>query len=204
MLSHRMTSDHELEQAASLLLSLISNVAYQESDMTWKGLKVTATPEAVARKLLFPVTEAYLNFGEVRRARRTLDATHPSIRTTPEYLRLEHSVKDFEEAQTLGFSVRPREMPHDVRWQPTVLPDPYNGHTLERWYPGRITAVTSEGVTVISATPHPDPRARRMLKNDLSHLDWRNWSRIHPQVDLFVEIGEYSGNGGVLILPVST
>lgn len=153
------------------------------------------------------VSLAWLDAGDVKRARSVVDRLSPKALALPELATLVHRIHDAEEATSMGASVRPFSMPAEHRWRPTVLPE-VDAEDRQRtgWYPGTIEAVTDTTVVLVLGVPDEDPARRRTVRKTLSHEEWRRVSRSSPRglEGRFVEVGEYGDQHvEVMLLPAA-
>lgn len=136
------------------------------------------------------ITEAFLEFGEVARARVFFDAiqnVNPAIR---------HRLEDAEEAMKLGESVYPSHTPMSDRWVTPACVDA--ARTLESWRPGRILHVDSTHVEAVFV----DPKTQILGYSHFEMNQWRAFAPfIVPRVDLFLFVLVYDDDLVVVLQP---
>lgn len=98
------------------------------------------------------VATAWLDAGEVGRARRTFDLLPPEIVARDDVLRvLKWRLEDAEEAERLGDSVHPPGVRMDRRWRrpAQIAEQGPDGARLVEALPARVVAATEEAVTLV-------------------------------------------------------
>jgi len=138
------------------------------------------------------VVQAWLEVGEVRRARDAMDTVPPDL--LDEWGdKLRQSLEDAEEAERLGIAVYPTDVPMAKRWGGPRLAQPeHDGRPLEAWYPGRVEIAEDESgdVTVTWANPSD----QRVLANTYAASEWSAFGgKVPGDHPLFVELAVYRG-----------
>lgn len=173
--------------------------ALREIDPT--GEVVLERPE-LASQLHRWVATAWLDVGELKRARLVLDSVPSSARRDDRWRALEHRLLDAEEALRLGEVVRPNAMPMEDRWVPVELPDyDENDVALGAWYPARVRSVTHDRVELVIGVPDADPDKRYVVEKVMTHEAWLRAARLSPREGMFVELGEYGDDVRIARLP---
>ncbi len=183
---------------------LIERTRFRDATREWGDALVRVDPDGtrsessvwLAENLHAPVASAWLNEGRIEEGGdvvRTIPSSHfdESRRVLGALL---ERLKDAEEADALGESVYPAGIPHDDRWHAPLALEAslHSGHTLQRWYPGRVVEIEPD-IVVVFATVDADPGARRVMRKHITDTDWQDWAHgVRPKRDRFIEIGEYS------------
>jgi len=149
-------------------------------------------PREVFRHTTRHVIQAWLDVGEVRRARDAFDTVPPEI-ADEDGSALRHLLEDAEEAERLGVAVYPSDVPMAKRWAGPRLAQPeYEGHLLEAWYPGRVALAEDESGDVV--VTWVVPQEQRVLANSHTAAEWASFGgRVPGDEPLFVELAVYSG-----------
>lgn len=138
------------------------------------------------------VVQAWLDAGEVRRARDAFDTVPPEL-ADEEGSALRHRLEDAEEAERLGVAVYPSDVPLAKRWGGPRLAQPeHDGRALAAWYPGRAALAEDESgdVVVTWVVPHEE----RVLACTHTASEWSSFGGQVPRDEpLFVELAVYSG-----------
>lgn len=117
------------------------------------------------------VVQAWLDAGEVERARRVFDEVPRAVVERDGTLEgLAWRLRDAEEAVELTDSVYPASTRPEDRWVRPQLPV---GSSAETWAPGRVLDASRKGVVVLLATPGAHGPLRALQKASLSPAQWR-------------------------------
>lgn len=184
--------------------TLIFQAKYVAADQAWKDLVASlGTPSEEHLLVFHDVAMAWLELGELRRAREALKQGGP-LYDHPALAELKEEISQFEEAQYLGYGLRPHWLKGDERWKPQLLPAiNAAGHARARWYAGRIESVEANGsVELIFATTDVPLDRCRVLRKRLSARAWREHSGWYAQVARFVEVGEYLDGTIIRMFPL--
>lgn len=155
----------------SEVLNLIGQARYSAADALISDLGLSL-PEIV---------EAWLEVGEVKRARRIFDLLP--------HKGLEHRLLDLEEIERFGFSVYPSEMPISKRWTGPWLASSEN---LVAWYPGKVEQVYDDPELGVLVARWVDPVSFRVMCKQFSESEWLSWGGVVPTSDpLFIELAVY-------------
>ncbi len=138
------------------------------------------------------VVQAWLEAGEVRRARDAFDTAPPDV-LDEQAQRLRQRLEDAEEAERLGFAAYPADVPMAKRWTGPRLAQPeYEGRALQGWYPGRVALAEDEPNEVV--VTWVVPREGRVLSKAYSLSEWCAFGgRVPGEAPLFVELAAYVG-----------
>jgi len=182
-----------------LVTWLIGQVRYRDAEQAWElalgHIDPSGTREDVwlAHHLYRHVVGAWLDAGEIGRARTVFEVIPERLRQDPSLRELEARLVDYEEAYELQGSVRPYGLLGEARWQPRALPEASEeGQPLRRWYGGRVVGVGDDGVQIRAASSSPGQR--RVMAYTATWDEWRQWGGIPHRSELqdrFVELGEY-------------
>lgn len=160
-------------------------------------------PEQVAYHLTLHVVKAWVEAGELLRARRAYDQLPLGLEPGPSWREVEHRLLDAEEAMMLGVAVYPSEVPIPARWvRPRVAPPRRRGRALSHWFPGRVVAASPEEVTLAMATPEADPAERRVISRVVDAAHWSticDWATA-AEAEGYVEVAQYEGDDDVVVL----
>lgn len=187
-----------------LVTFLIGQVRYRDAEAACEEALATIDPSGarvdpwLVHHFYRHVVNAWLDAGELRRARRAFDTIPGALRSDPSCHEIERRLVDMEEAFVLGGAMRPYGLLGEARWEPRQLPAAVEGRALARWYAGRIVKVGADGVQIRAATTKDDLRSRRLLAATISASEWRVWGGplLGPQLEgRFVEIREYGEVG---------
>jgi len=197
------------------LTFLIEQARFTDADEAWERAMTHIDPDGVesdnnpdlALHLHRWVAQAWLDQGEVERARRVLDRLLDPAFELAQVRDVQERIKDAEEALSLGASVRPPDMPMDERWKPVVLPDKDDqGTPLSRWFAGRVEEVDqpAQEIRLVFATTDEAQEKRRLLRKTISITEWNQATTLAPSsaTGKFIEIGEYGER--LVILPVAS
>jgi tetratricopeptide (TPR) repeat protein len=186
---------------------LIDQVRYAEALEAWERALTEIDPSRssddpwLVRHFHRHVVAAWLDAGEVSRARAAYEAIPERLRGEDSAVELERRLVDYEEAQALQGSVRPYGLIGAARWEPRALPAQLdNGSALTRWYACHVQGVGDDGVRLRAATSSPTDR--RVLAYTAPWATWRAWggSDQHNELhDRFAELGEYGDTETVLV-----
>lgn len=124
------------------------------------------------------VIRAWLDAGEVERARQVFDAIHEdAVRRIERLDELAWRLADAQEAVVLGTAVYPSGVHPSARWRrPSVVQTRVEGADLTAWYPLRIVDVDDDAISIEFATPEADPDAREVYGRELTRAQWREMS----------------------------
>lgn len=196
---------HSWPDFVSDLTRLVRHGRVREADSRWseamRVLDADGAPTEGQREVGLHVhrreAEAWLDVGDVKRARAVVDRLSPELRARSELAALVQRLHDVEEAEAMGASLRPRGMPAERWWQPMMLPE-VDAQDRRRtgWYPGRVDEVTGDTVVLVLGVPDEDPALRRAVRKTLSHDEWRRYGHGGPHrlEGRFVEVGVYGGD----------
>ena len=139
------------------------------------------------------VIQAWLDVGEVRRARDAFETVPPEI-AAEDGRALRDLLEDAEEAERLGVAVYPADVPMAKRWEGPRLAQPeHEGHLLEAWYPGRVALAEDESGDVV--VTWVVPQDQRVLANTYTAAEWTSFGgRVPGDEPLFVELAVYPGH----------
>jgi hypothetical protein len=196
-----------------LVTFLIEQSRFREAESEWHEALERLDPDGslvrssslLALNVHRWVVKAWLERGEVERARRAFDAIPPGlVGDTPRLWELGQQLQDAEEVRLLGESVYPASVPMEMRWtRPRFLePLNQNGKRLREWFPGRVVHSSSKHVRVVVATPELEPAARRVVVRELSTKQWREYTcqESLPGADTFIEVGTYEDEAVRIVL----
>ncbi len=189
------------------IVHLIERGRFRDAEKAWNEAQRevmnlgTERPE-LALHLHRWVVKAWLDAGEVKRARVVLDDVPSeawSAERSEELRKLEVRLLEAEEALELGATVRPPNLAVRApdRWRP-LTPLPKEGRVA--WYPGRVEAVDDRVEIVVVADPEVRKR-RRVLRSRISRQVWDEACKVPPEVGLFIEVGDYGDRQVILPLP---
>ena len=138
------------------------------------------------------IVKAWLEAGEVRRARDAMD-TVPLDLLDARADNLRQAIEDAEEAERLGIAVYPSDVPMAKRWvAPRLAQAEHEGRSLEAWYPGRVALAEDESDRVIVTCVVPVEE--RVLAQTFETKAWRELGGEVPgDQPLFVELAVYPG-----------
>ncbi|MEQ1567709.1 MAG: hypothetical protein ABMA64_18860 [Myxococcota bacterium] len=190
-----------------LVTFLIGQARYADAEKAWNETLHNLDPAGdrtsrdpwLARQVHRWVALSWLQMGEVKRARAALEVLSPRALEEPGVAEADHQVRDAEEARDLGVAVRPPGMKAGERERCQVLPSiDGEGRRLERWYAGRVQEVSDTEVTLVYATPAPEPDLRRVLRESLTLQAWRDLADAdaHSISSPYFELGEYEDSLG--------
>jgi hypothetical protein len=189
---------------------LIERGRVRDADRAWAeaisgidptGEVILERPE-LARQIHRWVATAWLDAGEVKRARAVLESVPSTARGDELWRALEHRLLDAEEAVRLGEVVRPNAMPMQDRWAPVALPEAdENNVALGAWYPARVRGVTEAEVELVVGVPDADPDKRYVVEKVMTREAWLEAAHRGPREGMFVELGEYGDDVRVEVLP---
>lgn len=120
------------------------------------------------------VASAWLDAGEVVRARQTFDLLPPEVVAREDVLRLlKWRLEDAEEAERLGDSVHPPGVRMDQRWRrpARIAEQGPDGARLVEALPARVVAATREAVTLVVGVT-VDGR-HELVRTEISADEWR-------------------------------
>ncbi len=166
---------------------------YTEAEEAYRAARVNLSKSGTLSprfsELAYWVATAWLDRGEVARARLAFDDIALAERDRRTVSELEARLIDAEEVRRLGRSVRPPVLVGAARWRPIQLPSTRRGCELKAWFGGRVAEIDGEEVRVVLAAP---PGERVHLKR-LSREQWGRLTSFAPEdlLGRFVEIGEY-------------
>lgn len=141
------------------------------------------------------VAQAWLDVGEVGRASAVLAQVPASfIAASSRLRRLQHDIADAREAQELGESVYPWDVPIDERWiRPRTL-DQSETVAITQWAPGRVIGVDNAGVHVVYAVAPEDTHWPKYLAR--RSFEAREWDELSgggaPHVDTYFELMRFA------------
>jgi tetratricopeptide (TPR) repeat protein len=189
-----------------LVTFLIAQGRPLDADRAWKSALenvVAREPEPVAYHVTRHVVAAWLETGEVRRARAAFD-TLPLPDEVPwaePLLRLRHQLQDAEEAETLGVAVYPSRIPIGRRWSaPRLAQGSLEGAPRTAWFPGRVVSVDHESVVIAWVVPDSAPEKRRVVTREMSLEEWERLGGALPvEAPTFIELAEYAGRTSPVI-----
>ena len=165
-----------------------------DADGAWQAAQTNLAerlPEQVIHHVGLHVVRAWLEAGDVVRARHVFDSLPYEFEQDPRVKEAEQRLLDAEEAQLLGVAVYPPDVPVAERWQrPRVAPQRHHGAALQRWYPACIVS-TGEEVVLALVTPHAEARQRRSFTRRLTMQEWRRMADWEPEDRSYLEIAEY-------------
>ncbi|QSQ21426.1 hypothetical protein JY651_40605 [Pyxidicoccus parkwayensis] len=195
-----------------LVTFLISQARYRDAEQEWTDALERVDPDRVRihedERLALSfhrwVVRAWLDSGEVSRARKAFDEIPAEVVASDAWLRqLAWRLDDAEEAAALGESVYPAGLPVTERWRrpDAVSPVAPDGSKLQGWYPGRILEADEDQVTVVLAVPEPEPQKRRVVRTHLSTEEWQQYGGwgLPPEVTGFFILARYQSGEARLI-----
>jgi tetratricopeptide (TPR) repeat protein len=186
-----------------LVTFLIEQSRFRAAEEEWRALQERVDPDgaqvrgpSLALNMHRWVVQAWLDRGEVERARRVFNAIPLHVISEHRKLQeLRHRLEDAEEVRQLGESVYPAGTPMEARWRESLYLERVNPHgaPLREWFPGRVVHASSRGVRVVVATPDARPEARQVVVRELTRDQWRRATggTALPRADSFIEVGTY-------------
>lgn len=181
-----------------LVTFLISRAQYDRAEVEYyeglARLQSAGTEASLARAYHLWIVRAWLDAGEITRARTVFDdipeeALHDSVIAS-----LQRRLLDSEEAESLGESVYPAAQRLGDRWKrPALLAEEFDGKPLTHWYPAHVLEV-GETISLAFATTAREPE-RRVLRRELSLEDWKAATDDAPQAGTWVFVARYEAGG---------
>lgn len=198
-----------------LVTFLIEQSRFRAAESEWRALQEQVDPDgtqvrkgpSLALNVHRWVVQAWLNSGEVERARKVFDDIPPDVvALSPKLQRLRQHLGDAEEVRQLGEPVYPADTPVELRWKQPLYLDPVDarGQPLQAWFPGRVVRAVAHGIRVVVATPEPSPESRQLVVKDLARDEWRKATGTAslPRVGTFIEVGTYQdGRLRIVLVP---
>lgn len=149
------------------------------------------------------VAQAWHDAGESERASAVLAQLPADIIAASSRLRrLQHDIADALEAEQLGESVYPWDVPMDQRWKaPRTITEDDASHVVQ-WAPGRVVDV-DEAVRVVYALASEPAEPKRIALRELSQQEWRELSGGQPpKANTYFELLRFSdGSVRIAIVP---
>lgn len=168
-----------------LVTFLIGTARYGAAEEEWQRALDRLDPqrmrggeETLVANIHVWVASAWLEAGEVVRARRVFDSIDESLLDSVERLRdIAWRLEDAEEAMALGTSVYPSGVPPEDRWRkPHFVAGHLGDNELTAWYPMRIAGVSTAEVELELAIPSDAPDDREVFGLQVSRKDWLDMS----------------------------
>jgi hypothetical protein len=180
-----------------LVTFLISRAQYDRAEAEYADglarLQSAGTEAGLARAFHLWIVRAWLDAGELTRARAVFDDIPETALAEPLIANLQRRLLDAEEAEALGTSIYPAAHTLGERWKrPGLLPAEVDGKRLTHWYPAYVLEV-GDAVSIAFATPSPEPE-RRVLRRELSLGAWGAATEERAIAGTWVFVGRYEGD----------
>jgi hypothetical protein len=188
---------------AGLPLGLLAQGQTDHAKRAWREALDNVDPEGLrteqgpwlAEHLHSWVARAWLELGDAAQALAVIRSIPDAMFAKSERLSMvRQEVLDAVEADALGDSVYPRSFDVAKRWQPRPrhLPAERNGHSLLRFFPGRVIEANDTRVRILYGERRNDGSYRAHV----TELDSRTWKKIgfgsSSTANGYVELGVYA------------
>ena len=157
----------------------IENARFRVAETEWNVIRSGDGAKHLAEADYRSVIEAWMDAGEVHRARTVYDSCPY---TSTEIHLLEWEILDAEESIALGESIYPSGLPMKERWViPSFIP---NREQVGRWLAGRILNADDPSRPTVIWTPGKDLKSARVLLYDFKDGEFEAEIEVVPPMKI--------------------